>query len=231
MSYPKETTASLDDIKRFAAAAAHEVGNSLAAIIATAQLLKARPDDAASVVRLASRIETIATEMSDSLTDLKVLGTPTRRDSVCSINTLAAEAVERLASLAHQHGVPVQLRLDPTIPPILCDRRGIERVFVNLIKNALEAASGVTTHPVAVKTRKARGYATIVVYNRGTPIPEELQRRLFEPFFSTKPQGSGLGLVITHEIVTGHGGTLHFRSGPKLGTIFRARFPISEGCS
>lgn len=226
MSNAKQTTASLEDIKRFAAFAAHELGNSLAAIIATAQLLRARPHDPASVVRLASRIEAIASEMSDGLTDFKLLGTPIRRDSVSSINTLAAEAAERLASLAHQHGVSVDLRLDPTIPPILCDRRGLERVYVNLIKNALEAVSGVTTYPVVVKTRKSRGYACILVYNRGTPIPKELQRRMFEPFFSTKPHGSGLGLVITREIVAGHGGTLRFRSGPKLGTLFRVRFPI-----
>lgn len=226
MSKERQSSASLEDIKRFAASAAHELGNSLAAIIATAQLLQARPHDVASVARLASRIETIASEMSDALSDLKVLGTPIRRDSVSSINKLASEAAERLSPIAHQYGVSVDLRLDPTLPPILCDRRGVERVCVNLIKNALEAVNGVTTFPVIVKTRRSRAHAAILVYNRGTPIPKELQQRMFEPFFSTKPQGSGLGLVITREIVAQHGGSLSFRSGPKLGTVFRARFPL-----
>lgn len=228
MHKASQSAASLEDIKRFAASAAHEVGNSLAAIIATAQLLQARPHDAASIVRLASRIETIASGMADAMTDLKVLGTPTRRDSVSSINRLVAEAAERLSPIAHQYGVSVDLRLDPALPPIVCDRRGVERVCVNLIKNALEAVHGVTTFPVIVQTRKTGSYATILVYNRGTPIPKELQRRMFEPFFSTKPQGSGLGLVITREIIAGHGGRLNFRSGPKLGTIFRVKFPLGD---
>ena len=168
--------------------------------------------------------------MADAMTDLKVLGTPPRRDSLSSINGLVEEAVERLLPLAEQYGVSIDLRMDPTLPPIICDRRGVQRVCVNLIKNALEAVRDVSTRPVIVKTRKMGALVAVIIYNRGTPIPQELQYRIFEPFFSTKPQGSGLGLVITREIVVaGHGGKLSFRSGPRLGTIFCAQFPIGDG--
>ena len=221
--------ASLEEIKRFAASVAHEADNSLAAIIATAQLLRASAHDPAATVRLATRIEAIASQMSEAMIDLKVLGTPPRRDSLRSLNDLVAEAAERLSPIAQQYGVSVDLRLDPTLPPMICDHRGVQRVCINLIKNALEAVRGVSTRPVIVKTRKVGSLVALSVYNRGTPIPKELQDRMFEPFFSTKPQGSGLGLVITKEIVVaGHGGELRFRSGPTLGTVFCAKFPLGE---
>lgn len=218
--------ASLEDIKRFAASAAHEADNSLAAIIATAQLLRASAHDPSVTKRLAARIETIASQMSESMADLKVLGIPVRRDSLTCINDIAREAAERLSPIAQQYGVAVLLRLDPDLPAIVCDQRAMERVCINLIKNALEAVRDDSTLPVVIRTSRRKSDVILTVYNRGTPIPKDVQDRLFEPFFSTKPQGSGLGLVITKEIVVGHGGRIRFHSSRRLGTAFTVSFPI-----
>jgi len=224
-----QTTTSLDDLKRFAATAAHEMGNSLAAIIATAQLLRASAHDPAVVARLADRIEAVANKMAEAITDLKVLGSPIRRERGVSLNELVSEAAERLMPIAQRDGLTLKLDLDRTLPALVCDRRSVERVFINLIKNALEAARGVTSAPVVVRSRRKGAYAVVTVYNRGTPIPRELQEHLFKPFFSTKPHGSGLGLVISREIVVdGHGGTISFHSGSRLGTAFTVKFPLAD---
>ena len=203
------------------------MGNSLAAIIATAQLLRASAHDPAVIKRLADRIEAIANQMSEAISDLKVLGSPLRRESGVSINQLVGEAVERVLPIAQRDGLQIEVDLDPALPTLVCDRRSVERVFINLIKNALDATHGVTSRPVVVRSRRRGAYAVVTVYNRGIPIPPELQDQLFKPFFSTKPHGSGLGLVISREIVVdGHGGTISFRSGPKLGTAFTVKFPL-----
>lgn len=220
---------SLDDLKRFAAVAAHEIGNSLAAIIATAQLLRASAHDPATTVRLAERIEAVANRMADAIVDLKVLGTPIRREDGISINELVSEAAERVLPIAQRDGISIELDLDATLPSLSGDRRSLERVFVNLIKNAVEAARGTTSRPVVVRSRLKGESAIVTIYNWGAPIPREVQERLFKPFFSTKPHGSGLGLVITREIVVdGHGGTISFHSGARFGTAFRVKLPLQK---
>jgi len=218
---------SLDDLKRLAAVAAHEMGNSLAAIIATAQLLRASAHDPAVIARLADRIETIARQMVDAISDLKVLGaTPRREHGVC-LNELVREAAERVLPIAQKDGLRLELDLDPALPTLACDRRGVMRVLINLIKNALEAARGATTEPVVVRSRRRGPFASITVYNLGKPIPPGVREQIFKPFFSTKPHGSGLGLFISREIVVdGHNGAISFHSGPRLGTAFCVKLPL-----
>jgi two-component system nitrogen regulation sensor histidine kinase GlnL len=111
------------------------------------------------------------------------------------------------------------------------------QVFLNLVKNALEALGGrgelaVSTRlEAAFRIRRSgtRGrFLSVLVEDTGPGISEDDQTRLFSPFFSTKPRGSGLGLALCHRIVTQHGGTITHEPRRGGGTCFRVTLPVSE---
>src|SRR4029077_14056922 len=111
------------------------------------------------------------------------------------------------------------------------------QVFLNLVKNALEASGG--TGEIAIATRLdarfhiRRGTGrerslSVLVEDSGPGIPEEHQAQLFSPFFSTKPRGSGLGLAVCHRIISEHGGTIAHEPRLPRGAAFRVTLPVSE---
>lgn len=245
---PAEIAPPIDHLKRFAAIAAHEIDNALSAITATAQLLQSVQPDPKTVARLASRIQTSVKQASQIITDLKVLAAPVKRSEIVHINSIIAELVETRAAEAARLGVTIQSKCADNIPPLFCDRSRLRQVIINLIKNGIEAIAalvekeGTSTNSqdtqhfdqprrcLLIKTRRGRGDTVVItIYNQGIPIPPEMKERLFEPFFSTKPDGTGLGLPICKEIVENHEGTLTFRSTARLGTAFRIILPAYRG--
>ncbi len=116
-----------------------------------------------------------------------------------------------------------QLHLDPKLPPRPLDREQIKRLLNNLIKNAKEAA-----HPqpceITITTRDDSGGLVLEIADNGPGLTPEMQAKLFQPNFTTKRGGSGLGLVMVKRIVEEHGGTIAAESGAGVGTVFRIRF-------
>jgi two-component system NtrC family sensor kinase len=100
----------------------------------------------------------------------------------------------------------------------------MERVLYNLILNAAQASSNGGA--VTVKTRAAEGTAEICVIDRGSGIGAENLNTIFNPFFTTKPQGVGLGLAIVAKIVDEHGGKIAVESEPGRGSVFRVQVPM-----
>jgi two-component system nitrogen regulation sensor histidine kinase GlnL len=133
--------------------------------------------------------------------------------------------------------VRLRTAFDPSLPPVRGDRAQLTQVFLNLVRNALEALAG--EGELAVSTRLEGGFhvrrrsgrsrfISVLVEDGGPGIPEEDLVELFSPFFTTKPRGSGLGLAVCHRIVTEHGGTIaHERRRPR-GSCFRVTLPVSE---
>ena len=102
-------------------------------------------------------------------------------------------------------------------------------MFINLIKNALQAMEGQEERPVVVRTWREDGEAVASVEDRGTGIPEALHPRIFEPNFSTKTSGTGLGLAIARKAIEGSGGTIAFETEEGAGTTFTLRLPLADG--
>ncbi len=112
----------------------------------------------------------------------------------------------------------------PEIPPFPFDAELLERVFYNLVLNATQATSPGGT--VTVKTRAAGGTAEIAVIDRGAGIDPQHMDSIFNPFFTTKPEGVGLGLAIVSKIVDEHGGKIAVESEPGKGSIFHVFLPM-----
>jgi PAS domain S-box-containing protein len=140
------------------------------------------------------------------------------------------EVVEKALRLirpqAAEQGVAVSL-LHPVqdLPPVLLDADKFEQVVLNLLLNALEAMpdGGALTVSVAVE----EGDFRVAVKDSGAGIPEEAQRHLFQPYFSTKGKGTGMGLALSEKLVSQHGGSIGYATG-QSGTTFRIAVPLRQ---
>jgi two-component system sensor histidine kinase DctS len=145
------------------------------------------------------------------------------------------EAVLPLMRLqARKSATELELDIESPPPRVTCDRTMVEQVLLNLVRNAIQAmdAAGVPLdrRAVRVKVRPAAGrWVTVSVIDQGPGIPAEVGQQLFTPFFTTKPEGMGMGLALCRTVIEQHGGALEFISplGPQGGTEFRFTLPGS----
>ena len=123
--------------------------------------------------------------------------------------------------------IPVKIEF-AELPPILCYPGQLNQVWMNLFSNAAQAVESRSEPRVSVRTEIENGKVLISVSDNGTGINPEVQSKIFEPFYTTKPvgQGTGLGLSICHSIIERHGGQIWCESAPGQGTTFRVRLPI-----
>jgi two-component system sensor histidine kinase HydH len=144
-------------------------------------------------------------------------------------STNVAELIDRAIAELDQHSPPYQVTVyrnySPEIPSIPMDAELMERVIYNLITNAVQAtaAGGAVT----VKTRLIEDQVEIAVIDRGSGIKKEHIENIFNPFFTTKPDGVGLGLAIVSKIVDEHNGKITVESEQGNGSIFRVYLPAA----
>jgi signal transduction histidine kinase len=126
-------------------------------------------------------------------------------------------------------GVTVEVELTPGVPPVMVDEGQLRQALLNLLRNAGEAVAEVGSGRVRVYTRRGRevGTAEVVVEDDGPGIVEELAAKIFDPFFSTKEGGTGLGLALTHQIIRDHGGSIRVESRPGHGAAFIVALPVA----
>jgi signal transduction histidine kinase len=141
--------------------------------------------------------------------------------SPTSVNEIAREAVALLSIPAH---VKVEWALADDMPPVPMDAGQIEQAVCNLLLNALQAMP--EGGRLLMSTRREGGMVEISVGDTGPGIPEEMHARVFEPFFSTKASGTGLGLPLVREIALAHGGDLRLESPPGGGARFVLILPV-----
>ena len=230
-------SARLVSVGRMAAGVAHEINNPLAAIGELAGLMEDLMDDTylassphAELFQENVRKIQLHVDRTRDITH-RLLGFARRmephQDSV-NVNDVAIEALSFIDSEAAFRGVELIQQLDPDLPLIKSDRAQLQQVILNLLNNALDAAS--EEGRIIVSTRSEPDAVIVTVEDNGSGIPLELQSQIFDPFFTTKApgEGSGLGLSICHTIMKGLGGTLTFDSAPGSGTVFDVRLPRTQ---
>ena len=211
---------------------AHEVRNPIAAIGLNAELVgdlvkEREGEDMEEATSLVSAIREQVSAL-DALTEeyLAFARFPRPQYEEDSINEMVTALVEFVRPLATRQGVAVDATTDQALPPMAIDRTLLRQAILNLVKNGLEALGGKGR--LTVSTRRVDDHAEIAIIDTGPGIKPEVAKRLFEQFFTTKPQGTGLGLYIARQIIEGHGGTLRWESTPGQGTAFTASLPIKR---
>jgi PAS domain S-box-containing protein len=143
-----------------------------------------------------------------------------------SLNSLVEDTLKLLGPEIENRGQVVEMRLSSSLPHAPLDPVQIKQALVNLIKNAMHAMTrgGILT----LETGTAREGIWVSVADTGAGISPEQQTRIFEPFYTTKRTGSGLGLMIVQRVVRDHGGLINLESHTGRGMTFRLWFPFSE---
>jgi len=147
------------------------------------------------------------------------------------INQIVRDAAEFIEPEARRHGVTIRLELCKDALPALVDPIGIEQVILNLIHNGIEAMKSEKAGKpeVTIATTIVEGkYAEVAVRDMGPGIPQDLITRVFDPFFSTKPDGLGMGLSICRSIIEAHDNKLWVERNSHNGVTFRFRLAISN---
>jgi two-component system, sporulation sensor kinase E len=122
--------------------------------------------------------------------------------------------------------VTVQCFVDEQLAPLYCDENQLKQVFINIIKNAIEAMpnGGI----LRIEAKQRLDSILICIADEGCGIPKERMAKLGEPFYSTKEKGTGLGLMVSFKIVEAHGGKMNIHSEEGKGTTVCLLFPISS---
>ncbi len=143
--------------------------------------------------------------------------------AACALNDIIAGVSKMIEIEAEKSSVGLRLDLAPSLPPVRADRVMIEQVILNLVKNAIEAMRDVQPDARVLTIRTARGVTGAVeieVADRGRGLPAQLENNLFTPFFTTKPDGMGMGLNICRSMVELHDGRLWADRNPAGGSTF-----------
>ncbi len=207
---------------------AHELRNPLGTMKASAEMLLERTDSQNELGReLAGYISTEVDRTNSLITRFLEFARPVKlRKAPTDINALIDRAA---GTLARQHPADhpaIHKNYDPALPLIEVDAELLERVFINLLQNAVQASPAGST--VTIKTRVAQGSAEIAVLDRGSGIRPEDREQIFNPFFTTKSTGVGLGLAVSSKIVDEHGGKISVESELGRGSTFRVTLPLTQ---
>ena len=218
------------------AALAHELNQPLAAILSNAQaaqrfLAAEEPsiDDVREALADIVADDRRAGEIIRRLRSLLQRGD--REESLVNVNDVVDETVSMLRSEAIIEGVSIKTDLAESLPPVLGDRVQLQQVFLNLMINAVEAMRDVAVDEREISVRtldKDAERMEIAVEDRGVGLGEETVERMFEPLFTTKDHGLGMGLSICRSIVEAHGGQMWADNNPERGATFHVVLPAGE---
>jgi len=210
---------------QLSAGLAHELRNPLGTIRVSAEMLtknvaaenELAREMAGFIACEVDRTNSLVTRFLEFARPLKL------KTAVADIAEVLDRAVALVERDAPQYRVTFYKNYSPDLAPFPLDAELMERVFYNLLLNAAQASA--ERGAITVKTRAVDGTAEVAVIDRGPGVDQKIMEQIFNPFFTTKPDGVGLGLAIVSKIVDEHGGRITVESEPAKGTVFRVYLP------
>jgi two-component system, NtrC family, sensor kinase len=207
-----------------AAGIAHEVGNPLTSISSLVQMLQRRTKDTYTLEKL-ELVSGQLRRIQGTLRELIEFSRPgSSRWGRVALRDVLDEALNIAKYYKRTRGRIDAPELPADLPPLYGIREQLVQVFLNLVLNALDATNRSGNIVLAV-SRGASGIE-VSISDDGCGIAPEHTALLFQPYFTTKKDGTGLGLFVTQKLVADHGGTVTFAPRPEGGTIFRVNLPL-----
>ena len=235
--------AELAHVNRFSTAGeltasiAHEINQPLGSILTNAEtadviLNSPSPDitELKDIVKDILRDDRRATEVIRRMRSL-LKKAPFELKSL-DLNELARETVEFLSTLAIGRKVELVSRIAPETLPILGDRIQLQQVILNLVVNGIDAMKDTPSENriISIRTSRAEHFAQLSVSDRGSGIPEDKLKEVFEPFYTSKAEGMGMGLSIARTIMEAHNGVISAKNRDHGGASFRIKLALcTEG--
>jgi len=224
----------LDHFALFAKDLVHEIRNPLTSMNARLFTLQARLAKGTVEQQDAVVIGSEISRLDQILKDFQRLARPPEpRLTEIQAETLLREVQDLMEPLLKQQSIQLKRESGGDVK-ISADPQQLKQVLINLVKNAAESIKHDGTITLRIRSEKPQlkgqpaGVVVIEVEDNGPGIPLEIQENIFDPFFSTKEQGTGLGLPIVARIVEKHGGALKFESKGDQGAIFRVELPVEN---
>lgn len=233
--YRKITRADrLAAVGTLAAGVAHEIRNPLGSIKGLAEMLRHDSAEGSQVRRYADVIVREVKRLDQVVRELLEFARSGDQETrLWNLNKILSEALEAARwQVGARKTDTIKVRQNfGEIPALAVSADRIRRAFINIIVNAFEACQAGGEVIVTSKYQpdgKSSGIAVVTIENTGEPIAPENIERIFEPFFSTKPSGTGLGLPIAYQIITSHGGMIDVESHDNR-TVFSVKLPARAG--
>jgi two-component system, NtrC family, sensor histidine kinase HydH len=221
-------TESLAAMGQACSAMAHDIRAPLMAIGGFSRLVRKRlgeenPDreKLEIVIRETERLEDMLKEALDFSRPLEL----NRKKQ--DMNPVVRDALSVVTEAALEKQVNIEDSLGTNLPQVHFDEKKMEQLLIDLIMNAIQASPEGSA--VSVSTSRNRNYLMIDISDHGHGIPEENREKILQPFFSTKKDGTGLGLPIVKKIVDAHHGRLEIKDNPEKGATFTVMIPLGDG--
>lgn len=219
----------LATIGQLSAGVAHELNEPISSILGFAQLLQkdmALPMQAKKDIEKIMRASLHAREVIKKLM-LFARQMPPQKTRV-NLNQIVDESMYFLESRCSKEGIKVVRELSSELPDVTADQAQMTQVLVNTVVNAIQAMPN--GGQLTIRTKTSVNSVLLFVEDTGVGMDENIQRQIFQPFFTTKDvgQGTGLGMAVVYGIVTSHGGTIHVDSTVGLGSKIEIRLPFAE---
>jgi PAS domain S-box-containing protein len=209
---------------------AHEIRNPLAGMGAGIQHLMTKFEEGDDKYQALERILKEGERVNGIIEDILLITRPPHLDlAPCNVSDVVADSLNGWETQAKTQGVQVRKYLGPDLPPVRADRERLQHALSRLLSNAVEAMpdGGELDVLVTGPDSGQSGYVDVEIRDTGIGIKQEDLREIFEPFYSSKTRGTGLGLTIAKRIINGHGGEIDVESEEGRGTRVVVRLPLA----
>ena len=213
------------------AALAHEIKQPIAASVTSANALLRwlahDPPDLERARAAATRVDQEGNRAADIINSLRSFyktGAPGERHTV-DVRDIIEEMRVLLQTEAARYSVAIHTELEPEIPSILADRVQLQQILMNLMLNAIEAMKDNGGALTISSGTNSEGHLIVSISDTGVGLQADSADRIFDPFHTTKPQGTGMGLTITRSIVESYGGKVWFTANQAAGATFHFTLP------
>jgi len=210
-----------------AAVISHEIRNPLGIIFSSAELLKKKMTKIEPNNTIPDIIVAESTRLNNIITDFLNFARPrSPRLAPCRVEDVLEKNINFLAPQMKSQGHNVHISLDGNLPEVMADADMLYQAFLNIFINALQAmpASG----EISIRVQPVEGAVQICFSDQGAGVPEDLLEKIWDPYFTTKDKGTGLGLGIVKNIIDAHGGDIRIENIPEGGARVVVLLPLKR---